>query len=384
MNETADLAIVGAGIMGISAAYHLARRRFGTIVVLERNEVGSGSTGQSGGGIRHQFSDPVGVDLTRRSVQFFDHFQDEIGAELPFHRSGYLYVVQTEQQLVAFRDNVRMQQGMGIDVTLLSPDETARRFPYLRTDDLLGASYSPDDGYSDPRRCLAAMADRVRQLGVEIRTGQEVVGFDRSGDRVTGVTTRQGSIEAPAVLIAAGPWSGELGALAGLEIPVVPRRRDVFAIEPFPLERLPETPYILDPRAGVTIHREGVAVEFGSTLPLPPTFDTAPNPDAAPDVHRRVAHRCPVLAGAPIARVGAGVLEVTPDHNGIIAAAPGLEGLYVLAGFSGHGFMHAPIAGQLMAELIADGRAHTVDVSGFALDRFGRAEAKVDATSPFH
>ena len=384
MSDTADAAIVGAGILGVSAAYHLARRGFGKIVILERNDVGSGSTGQSGGGIRHQFSDPVGVELTRHSMRIFESFKDEFGVDLPLHRSGYLYVIQTEQQLAAFRQNVEMQRGLGIDVTLLSRDEIARQFPYLYTDDLLGGSYSPDDGYSDPQLCCSAMAARARELGVEIRTGQQVVGIERDGDRVVGVTTAQGKLEAPVVLIAAGPWSAQLGELAGVEIPVVPRRRDVFAIAPFPLEKLPETPYVLDPKAGVTVHREGDKVEFGSTLPLPPTFDTTPNPSAGPEVLERTSHRCPVLRGVPITRASAGILEVTPDHNGIISAVSTRPGLYVLGGFSGHGFMHAPIVGQLMAELIADGRPHTVDVTSFNLDRFARGETKVDATSPFH
>jgi sarcosine oxidase subunit beta len=324
VSSTADVAIIGAGIMGISTAYHLARRGFGRIVVLDLGDVGSGSS------------------------------------------------------------NVEMQRGLGLDVALLAPDEVARRFPYLQTADLIGATYCSEDGYSDPRLCVRAMADRARQLGVEVRTGQKVGGIARQGERVTGVETTDGPLEAPAVLIAAGPWCGEVGKLAGVEIPVVPRRRDVFALDDVPLETLPDTPYILDPHAGVTLHREGEIVEFGCTLPLAPTYDVEPNPGAGPGVFERVVHRAPVLAGRPITRATAGLLEVTPDHNGIISGVAEVPGLYVLGGFSGHGFMHAPIAGQLMAELIADGHAQTVDVSSFELGRFARGETAVDATSPFH
>lgn len=384
MSETADVAIVGAGIMGVSAAYHLARRGVGKIVVLERDAVGSGATGHGGGGIRHQFSDPIGIELTRQSMRRFERFEEEFGVDLPFHRCGYLYLIQTEQQLAAFRENVRLQQSLGVDVRLLSPEETAQLCPYLDVDGLLGGSYSPDDGYSDPRLCTTAMAARAGALGVQFDTGREVLGVKRDGDRVRGVATSRGDLETAAVLIAAGPWSGEVGKLAGIEIPIVSRRRDVFTISPLSLERLPETPYILDPHAGFGLHREGETVEFGSTLPLPPTFDTTPNPDALPEVFAKVSRRFPALAGAPIARVWAGLLEVTPDHTGIIGAVPGTDGLYVLGGFSGHGFMHAPIAGQLMAEVIVDGHAHTVDVTSYGLDRFGRGEAKLDATSPFH
>ena len=384
MSETADAVIVGAGVMGVSTAYQLARRGYGKIVVLDRGAVGSGSTGQSGGGIRHQFSDPTAIELTRLSMRVFERFDEEFGVELPFHRCGYLYVLQTEQQVAAFRRNVEMQQGLGLDVRLLTPEETARQFPYLYTGDLLAASYSPDDGYSDPSLCTTAMAARARELGVEIRTDQEVVAITRSGDRVAGATTARTELAAPTVLIAAGPWSGEVGKLAGIEVPVVPRRREVFGVDSVGLETVPETPYILDPHGGFSLHREDEVVEFGTTLPLAPTFDVEPNPGAAPDLAARVSRRCPALANAPVTRARAGLLEVTPDHNGIIGAVPTVDGLYVLAGFSGHGFMHAPIAGQLMAELIADGRAHTVDVTSFGLDRFGRGEAKVDATSPFH
>src|SRR4029079_17072096 len=155
-------------------------------------------------------------------------------------------------------------------------------------------------------------------------------------------------------LIAAGPWSGEVGKLAAVEIPVVPRRREQYTTAPIPTAGVPETPYILDSRGGFSVRREGTGLVFGTTLNIPPTFDTTPNPAAAPDLLSRVALRCPAIANAPIAHAMAGLLEVTPDHTGIISAAPELTGLYVLAGFSGHGFMHAPAAGQAMAELIAE------------------------------
>jgi sarcosine oxidase subunit beta len=384
MTDTADAIIIGGGVMGVSAAYQLARRGLQHVRLLERDLLCGGSTAYAGGGIRHQFSDPVGVELTRRSLAAFERTGDELGVRLKIERRGYAYLISNERQRAAFGRNVAMQQGLGVEVYLLDQAETARLFPYLQTDDLLGASYTPNDTYADALTYTRALAARAEQLGVRLQPACEVYGVRREAERVVGVETSLGPIDAPTVVIAAGPWSALVGHLAGVDIPVQPRRREQYLTAPVPLAVLPETPYLLDQAGGFSVRRHGEGVMFGHTRPIEPTFDTTPNPDFGPGLQEQVARRCPAAASAPIVHAEAGLLEVTPDHNGIISAVPNVAGLYVLTGFSGHGFMHAPAAGELLAELIVDGQVQSLDLAGFSLDRFARGELQQDATSPFH
>jgi len=373
---TADVIVVGAGIMGVSTAYHLARRRAGRIVVLERDDVCSGSTALASGGIRHQYANRIGIELTRHSIETYERFADEFGVDPNFRQHGYLILVSTEAEHAQAERSVALQQSLGVDVRLLSPDETCRRFPYLATDDLRGATYSPRDGYADPYLATTAIAARARELGVTIRTGCEVVGFARTPGGVEGVVTRQGPVTAPVVVIATGCWSGGVGTLAGVDIPVAPLRRSKFITAPFPFEKIPEaTPFVIDPHLGISLRREGAGVLLGiGRREEAGSFSTALDWGLAEPLVERAVRRAPVLADAQLMRTWSGLYEMTPDQTGIVSAVPGVAGLHVIAGFSGHGFMHGPIAGQLMAELIADGRATTVDIAPLALDRFARGE----------
>ena len=374
MTETADVVIIGAGIMGASTAYHLARERFGRVVVLERETVCSGSTALASGGIRHQYANRVGVELTLQSIVTFERFADEFGVDPQFRQHGYLLLVATEEELAVARRSVALQQGLGVDVRLLTPAETAELCPYLRTDDLLGATYSPRDGYADPYLCATAIAARARELGVTIKQQHEVVAFRRTNGRVTGVVTPHGAFEAPAVVIAAGAWSGVVGKLAGVDIPVTPRRRHKFMTAPFPSDRIPAaTPFIIGQHSGFSMRREGPGLLLGAGRKDEPiSFTTETDWSLAPQVVERAVHRVPALAEARLMRTWAGLYEMTPDQTGIVSAIPDAGGLYVIAGFSGHGFMHGPIAGRLMAELIAHGQARTVDISALSIERFAR------------
>ena len=372
----ADVVIVGAGIMGVSTAYHLARRRAGRVVVLERDEVCSGSTALASGGIRHQYANRIGIELTRRSIETYEHFADEFGVDPRFRQHGYLILVTTDAEQIQAERNVALQQSLGVDVRLLAPEEIRRRFPYLATDDLRGATYSPRDGYADPYLATTAIAARARELGVTIRTGCEVVGVTRTPDRVEGVVTREGLVPAPVVVVATGAWSGVVGRLAGVDIPVAPLRRSKFITAPFPFDAIPEaTPFVIDPHLGISLRREGPGVLLGiGRREEAGSFSTALDWGLAEPLVERAVRRAPVLADAQLMRTWSGLYEMTPDQTGIVSIVPGVAGLHVIAGFSGHGFMHGPIAGQLMAELILDGRATTLDATPLALDRFARGE----------
>ena len=252
--------------------------------------------------------------------------------------------------------------------------------PYLNTDDLLGATWTPRDGYADPYLCTTAIAARARELGVVIEQQQEVRGFVRDGDAVTGVATAQGEVHAPRVVIATGAWSGVVGTLAGVEIPVRPHRRHKWMTAPFPTDRIPAaTPFIIDPHRNFSMRREGPGLLLGHGRPDEPArFDTTVDRTLEPGVVARAVHRAPALADAALMRAWAGLYEMTPDQTGIVSAVPGAPGLHVIAGFSGHGFMHGPIAGQLMAELLVHGRAVTMDATPLDMARFARGEAHVE------
>src|SRR5467141_1873367 len=370
MAKTAEVVIVGAGIMGVSTAYHLARLGAGRVIVLERDTVCSGSTALASGGIRHQYANRLGIELTTHSIVTYERFAEEFGVDPHFRQHGYLILIATEEELATARRSV----------ALLDAAATRALCPYLNTDDLLGATYTPRDGYADPYSCATAIAARARDLGVVIKQQHEVRGFIRHGDRVGGVTTAAGTFEAPAVVIATGAWSGVVGKLAGVDIPVRPHRRHKFMTAPFPADRIPAaTPFVIDPHRNFSLRREGPGLLLGhGRREEPDGFTTEVDRSLEPRVVERAIHRAPALADARLLRAYAGLYEMTPDQTGIVSAVPGVTGLHVIAGFSGHGFMHGPIAGQLMAELLVHGRAVTMDAAPLDLGRFARGDAHVE------
>jgi sarcosine oxidase subunit beta len=380
MTEVADVVIVGAGIMGASTAYHLARLGAGRVIVLERDTVCSGSTALASGGIRHQYANRLGVELTTHSIVTYERFQEEFGVDPNFRQHGYLILIGTADELTIARRSVALQQSLGVHVELLDAAATRALCPYLNTDDLLGATYTPRDGYADPYLCATAIAARARDLGVVIKQQHEVIGFIRHNDRVNGVVTAAGAFEAGAVVIATGAWSGVVGQLAHVDIPILPHRRHKFMTAPFPVTLIPAaTPFVIDPHRSFSLRREGPGLLLGhGRRDDPDGFSTEIDRSLEPGVVERAIHRAPALADAELMRAWAGLYEMTPDQTGIVSAVPDVAGLHVIAGFSGHGFMHGPIAGQLMAEMLVHGRAVTMDASPLDIARFARGEAHVE------
>ena len=380
MTQTAEVVIVGAGIMGVSTAYHLARLGAGRVIVLERDTVCSGSTALASGGIRHQYANRLGIELTTHSIVTYERFEAEFGVDPNFRQHGYLILIATEDELAVARRSVALQRELGVNVELLDAAATRELCPYLNTDDLLGATYTPRDGYADPYLCATGIAARARELGVVIHQQHEVSAFLRDSDRLRGVVTRHGAFEAGAIVIATGAWSGVVGTLAGVDIPVRPHRRHKFMTAPFPSDRIPAaTPFVIDPHQNFSLRREGPGLLLGhGRRDEPDGFGTEIDRSLEPRVVERAIHRAPALAEAKLMRSYAGLYEMTPDQTGIVSAVPGVAGLYVIAGFSGHGFMHGPIAGQLMAETLVHGRAVTMDASPLDLARFARGETHVE------
>ena len=378
MSHTADVVIVGAGIIGGSIAFHLLERdpRLRIVMLEKEAEPGTGATSKATGGVRFQFSTEANVRLTQLSYRYFTHAEEILGSPVDFLRHGYLFVTTDAATLEQCRKNVALQGGLGVPSELLGPGAIQRHLDCLATHDLLGGSFCPDDGSADPYSMLQAFMARARSRGLRLLTGQPVESLVREGNRVT----PQGEWSAPLVIDCAGPYADQVGAMADVAIPSKPHRRQVMVTEPLPV--LPEVfPLIVDLDTGFYVHRQGrSAVLMGGTdKDIKPGLDTLVDWDAFDAVFRAAAVRVPPLAEAQVMRAYAGVRDLTPDYHGILGPAEAAPGLYVACGFSGHGFMHAPAIGILMTEILLDGRASSMDIAPLSLDRFAAGRLRAEA-----
>jgi len=371
--QTADVVIIGAGIIGASIAYHLAVRGCTNVVILEKEETEiSGSTARSVAGVRHQFSTEVNIRLSLYSIERLKRFHEEVGGHAGLQQSGYLFLIDNQADWETYCANVALQRSLGVRVELLAPEDAAQFIPGMRTDDLIGATFGPDDGFCDPHGIAIGYLNRARGLGVRLERATPVIGIRVVGDHVAGVETPVGVINCPVVVNAAGPWAGEVGMLAGLEIPVRPYRRCVYVTEPFPLIPAP-IPLTVDVSTGFYMRKEHENVLFGkSNYAEPPGYNLAVDWEWLDVVLEAGLRRFPILERAGLAEklCWAGAYEITPDHMPILGRHPELEGYVDASGFSGHGVMHAPATGLLIAEEILDGRAHTIDIDPLRINRF--------------
>jgi len=372
--ESADFVIIGAGIVGCSVAYHLAKRRAGKIVVLERDEIGRGATADAAGGIRLQFSSETNIRLSLLSFEYWEHFSDLFGVDIGLHQHGYLFLLTRPEHVVAFQSSLALQQSLGIPAEWVTPDDIARLQPAIRTDDLLGGTYCPRDGWCDPYSATMGFARAARELGVTISERRPVTGFEISDGRIRAVETPTGPIACGTAVLCTGPWTGVVGKLAGIELPVQPYRRMSFVTDRF--DPVPKTvPMTIEYETSLYFHPEGDGFLFGMANPdEPPGFDKTVDPEWMRVTIEALCRRAPVFEQARIRRGWAGLYEVTPDHNPLIGWVEDIPGLAVAAGFSGHGFMHGPAVGRCMAELLLDGHPQSVDVSPFAPSRFHRGQ----------
>lgn len=382
-STTADVVIVGGGVMGASTAYHLARRGCASVVMLESSEMfGMGSTGLNAGGIRYQFATAVNIALSILSIAMMEHFGDEMDQPLGIKRCGYLFLLDDDADVAQFRRNVALQNAHDVPSRIVDVDEIARLAPQIELSGIIGGSWCPRDGLVDPHGLLQGYVSNARRLGATLRTGAAVTAIDADarGWRVT--TTDGSAYTTPHVVIAAGAWSASIGSMVGVDLPIQPVRRQIALTAPIPDLR-PEFPFVIDFSRALYFHREGGGILTGmSNRNEPPGFDTTI------DESWRVVHvenamaRMPLLAEAAIVAEWAGLYEVTPDDQPILGRVPGADGVFVCAGFSGHGLMHGPAAGLLLAEEILDGRATTIDIDPLRYARFaggGRRETDRDA-----
>ena len=375
--DTAEVAIIGGGIMGASTAYHLARRSCKDVIILEKDLLAQASTGLSAGGIRQQFSHPANIRLSQEAVRVFERFEEEFGVDMEFRQVGYLFLAQSEDVWQEFLANVEIQRRYNVPVEALSPEEIKYRWPYLTVDDLQGGTFCPEDGYADPYMAAMGFANTARRLGVRIEEQTRVTAVQIEGGRIRGVETDRGPISVPVVVDVAGPWGGEVAAMAGFDLPVRPVRRQVFVTAAFD-QILKPVPMILDIEPAFYFRGEGPGVLMGMSDPdEPSSFNTNVDYTFMEQVIDAAIHRAPILEECQINRGWGGLYAITPDDNPIIGPLPGVEGFVCAIGFSGHGFQQAPTVGRILSELILDGTTD-FDLSPFAHDRFDRVSGKAE------
>jgi glycine/D-amino acid oxidase-like deaminating enzyme len=357
--------------MGCALAYQLAKRNV-NVILLERETLGSQSTGKCAGGVRQQFSMEANVRLQRMSVGMFESFESETGHPADFRQIGYLFVLTLPQHVEDFRNNIEMWQRVGLtEARWVDPEEAARMVPVLNVEDVLGCTFCPTDGVASPADVTAGYASAARRHGARLREGVEVVGIDIGDGRVQGVRTSAGDIATRLLFNCAGAWSASIGRMAGLDIPVLPYRRQVAVTGTFPAVSR-SNPMTVDFQTSFYFHPEGDGVLMGmSDRSELPGFATEVDWDFLEKTFAQAEHRAPALANAGIKTAWAGLYETTPDHQAILGPLPELEGFWCAAGFSGHGFMQAPAAGLLLTQLLLDQRSE-IDLSPFAFTRFAK------------
>jgi sarcosine oxidase, subunit beta len=372
VRTTADVIVVGGGAVGTSAAYHLAAAGAGSVILLEREQaLGMGSTGRCAGGFRHQFSSLVNIELSLESVRMITSFTEEHGLPLDVWQDGYLFLVRTEPVWQDYMDSVQLQRAHGVKVDVLTPEEAAGLIPGIETEGMVGATFGPEDGIADPSGLTEGYATVARRAGVEIERGVEVTAVNVADGRVTGVSTSGGTVSSSAVVNAAGPWAGILARTAGVHLPLDPIPRQVVVTGPF--DGMPDRrTLVVDAESTLYLHREAAGLLMGmGGKDEKPSFDvTVDERFIEEDLVPQALRVFPPLESAGVAYTWAGLYEMTPDRHPIVGMAPGVDGFYLANGFSGHGFQHAPIVGKLLAEMIVDGEAHTVDISSLGLERF--------------
>ena len=372
--QTAEVVIIGGGIVGSSIAYHLAAAGCTDILVLERETAqGKGSTGKSMGGVRAQFSTPVNIQMSLYSIPFYASFDERLGHPSGYRPQGYLFCATNEKHLAYLRTNYEKQVAMGLkDVRLISADEIRAMFPQLRSDDIVGGSFCSSDGFVDPYSAMIGFMTWAADHGATLWKNATVKAIQRDGQGVTAVETTRGAVATRSVVNCAGAWAASVGKMAGIDLPVEPLRRMLVPTEPF--DQFPHSaPMIIDMSNGFHFRPEGLGFLLAWNDPEEtPGYKTDFEPAFIEKILTRAADRVPLFENLAVnpKRAWAGLYEMTPDHHPILGPAPGVSGLFLANGFSGHGVMHAPATGKILSDLILHGKTDLVDASLLGLSRF--------------
>lgn len=366
---SASVVVVGGGVIGLSAAYHLARSGVPDVVLLERDALGEGSTCKAAGGVRALFSDEVNIRLGLRSLETFERFGTDFEQEIDLHQVGYLFLIDNEEHERAFAEAVAVQNALGVESRMIGAEEAKRLSPLISTEGLRSALWSPRDGHCTPESVVAGYARAARRHGVRIVTQCEVTGLSTRDDRIVGVETTRGSVATDAVVCAAGAWSQQIGEWAGVELPVSPLRRQIAVSEPVPgLD--PRTPFTIDFSTSFYFHREGQGLLLGISEETDSWgFDLSRSSGWLETLAEAMEHRLPELGEIGLQSGWAGLYEMTPDHNAVIGESPDVSRFLYATGFSGHGFLMGPAVGEVVADLFT-GRSPVVDVTSLTASRF--------------
>jgi sarcosine oxidase subunit beta len=379
MPATADVVIIGAGIVGSSIAFHLSEAGVKNVLVIEREtRQGLGSTGKSMGGVRAQFSTDVNIRMSVYSIPFFARFEEATGHPSGYKPRGYLFMATNDWHMQYLRKNHARQKSQGLkNAELVSPDDIRKVLPQLRSDDIIGGSFCPTDGFVDPESVMNGFMARAIERGVQLWRGAEVTGIYTDHSTVSGVLTSNGGVSTPVVVNAAGPWAVAVARMAGVGLPVEPLRRMLVLSEPF--AGLPEgLPMMIDMSSGWHFRQEGLGILMAwAGSDQQPGFRTDFDPAFIEPVLTHAAARVPDFANLAVnpRRCWAGLYAMSPDHHAILGPAPDLRGFYFANGFSGHGVMHSPATGRILADLIVHGQTHIIDAQDLNVQRFAEGRA---------
>jgi sarcosine oxidase, subunit beta len=371
--HTADIVLIGGGIVASSVAYHLVSAGCKNVLVLERESAqGKGSTGKSMGGVRAQFSTPVNIEMSLYSIPFYATFDERLGYPCGYRPQGYLFCATHEKHLAYVRANYEKQVALGLkDVRLVEADEIRAMFPLLRSDDIIGGSFCSTDGFVDPYSAMTGFVTWATDHGAVLWKNACVTAIAKRNGGFEIQTTR-GNVSANKVVNCAGAWAAGIASMVGIELPVEPLRRMLVPTEPF--DQFPHTaPMIIDMSNGFHFRPEGLGFLMAWNDPEEtPGYKMEFEPSFIEKILLRAADRVPIFENLPVnpKRAWAGLYEMTPDHHPILGESPDLPGFYFANGFSGHGVMHAPATGKILSDLLLTGSTDLIDASLLNFSRF--------------
>ena len=377
--HTADVVIIGGGIVGSSIAWHLTHAGCKSVLVMEReSSQGKGSTGKSMGGVRAQFSTPVNIQMSLYSIPFYARFEEAVGHPADYRPQGYLFLATKDSHLAYLRSNFERQKKLGLTTARLLPaGEIRAMLPQLRSDDVLGGSFCSTDGFVDPYSVMNGFMASAAEHGATLWKKTEVTGITKDQQSAFRIETTRGPVSTRTVVNAAGAWAAQIAKLLGVDLPVEPLRRMLVPSEPF--SDFPHSsPMVIDMSTGFHFRPEGRGFLLAWNDPEEtPGYKTDFEPSFIEKILMHAADRVPAFENLPVnpKRAWAGLYEMTPDHHCILGPVADVPGFFLANGFSGHGVMHSPATGKILADLILQGKTNVVDdVTVLAFERFAKGE----------
>jgi sarcosine oxidase subunit beta len=373
MRSKAEVVVIGGGVVGTSIAYHLARQGMTDIAVLERNFLAAGATGRCGGGMRQQWSTKTNVLLAKHSVEEFKNFREKMGQNIQYRQGGYMLPAFNEAMLSELKTNVALQNSLGVNTRMVTPQEMKEISPILNVSDMIGGSFGPTDGVANPFLTTKGYADRARDLGVEVNIRTSVTGIEHNGSRLNKVRTDKGDIETNWVVNAAGAWASQVGKMVGVDLPVEPYRHQILVTEPV---EVIHPCMVIDLLHNIYFSQaeEGAFISGQTDKDEPSSYNVKNNSRFVVELSRKLVYYAPVLRGVKVVRQWAGLYAVTPDAQPILGPVEPFENFICAVGFSGHGFMLAPATARLISDYMLRGGSELADIEEMSIKRLREGE----------